>query len=260
MAHYQVILAYDGTGFTGSQRQAKSRTVQGELEKALRKLGWSQRSVLLAGRTDSGVHATGQVASFALNWKHADEDLLRALNAHLPADIAVRKVRIVSSEFHPRFDAIARSYQYRIYCQPTRDPLRENFAWRIWPLNKPAELHGIAEKFIGQHDFAAYGSSPNKGGSTVREVMNASWKIEGDELYFNVQANSFLYHMVRRLVFIQVAITQGKVIMDTLARSLSRQFEKTDASGLPPGIAPARGLSLIAVDYPDDKISSGQNE
>ena len=91
MARYQVILAYDGTGFTGSQRQANSRTVQGELEKALCKLGWSDRAVLMAGRTDTGVHATGQVAAFDFEWAHSADKLLWALNKHLPSDLVVRQ-------------------------------------------------------------------------------------------------------------------------------------------------------------------------
>src|SRR5687767_7402816 len=104
MARYQLTLAYDGTDFFGSQRQAKSRTVQGELEKALRKLGWTGRSVILAGRTDTGVHATGQVAAVDLDWSHSDGDLVRALNAALPADMSVKGARIVRATFHPRFD------------------------------------------------------------------------------------------------------------------------------------------------------------
>src|SRR5512147_2517562 len=108
MARYQLTLAYDGTDFFGSQRQARRRTVQGELEKALCKLGWMGRSVIMAGRTDTGVHATGQVDAFDLDWSHSDEDLVRALNAALPADMAVHQARIVHARFHPRFDASSR--------------------------------------------------------------------------------------------------------------------------------------------------------
>jgi len=158
MARYQLILAYNGTHFFGSQRQAKSRTVQGDLENALRKLGWSGRSVLLAGRTDIGVHAAGQVASFDLDWQHADGDLLRALNANLPADMAVRDVRIAPSKFHPRFDATSRRYIYRLFCEPVRDPLRENFAWRVWPQIDGEILQRTAALFVGQHDFVSYGT------------------------------------------------------------------------------------------------------
>src|SRR6266508_7055013 len=133
MARYQLPLTYDGTDFFGSQRQASRRTVQGELEKALCKLGWAARSVLLSGRTDTGVHATGQVASFDLDWSHSDEDLVRAVNAALPSDLAIHKARMVHTKFHPRFDATSRCYRYRLFCQPVRDPLRERFYWRVWP-------------------------------------------------------------------------------------------------------------------------------
>ncbi len=133
MARYQVILAYDGTDFAGSQRQAKSRTVQGEFEKALQRLGWPGRSAMMAGRTDAGVHAAGQVAAFDFDWAHTPEELGRALNANLPADMAVHRVQAVPAEFHPRFDAASRRYRYRLFCRNSRDPLRERYAWRVWP-------------------------------------------------------------------------------------------------------------------------------
>jgi tRNA pseudouridine38-40 synthase len=268
MARYQVILAYDGTEFVGSQRQvkksdglslSKSRTVQGELEKALRKLGWSDRSVLLAGRTDTGVHAAGQVASFDLDWQHADGDLLRALNANMPADVAARDVRIAPPNFHPRFDATSRRYRYRLFCQQVRDPLREKSAWRVWPEIDSGELQKVAPLFVGQHDFASYGTPPRAGSSTVRTVMNTSWQARDDEWHFEVQANAFLYHMVRRLVFVQVAVAQGKISVEAVARSLAGQAERPERSELPSGLAPAHGLTLVKVTYPTE-ISSGHIE
>jgi tRNA pseudouridine38-40 synthase len=259
MARYQVILAYDGTGFAGSQRQATSRTVQGELEKALRKLGWSGRSVLLAGRTDTGVHATGQVAAFDLDWNHADGDLLRALNANLPADVAARDARIAPPEFHPRFDATSRRYRYRLFCQPVRNPLREKFAWRVWPEIDSDSLQDVAPLFVGQHDFASYGTPPRAGGSTVRTVMNTSWQAKDDEWHFEVQANAFLYRMVRRLVFVQVVVAQGKISVDDVASSLAEQAEELERSELPSGLAPAHGLTLVEVFYPPE-ISLGHIE
>ncbi len=261
MARYQVILAYDGTGFVGSQRQAKKsdglslsklRTVQSELEKALHKLGWTGRSVLLAGRTDTGVHAAGQVASFDLDWRHTDGDLLRALNANLPADMAARDVRIVSPKFHPRFDATSRRYRYRLFCQQVRDPLREKFAWRVWPQVDSKMLKETATLFIGQHDFASYGTPPRAGSSTVRTVMNAFWQTKEDEWHFEVQANAFLYRMVRRLVFIQVAVAQGKISVEAVARSLAGQAKGSERSELPAGLAPAHGLTLVEVTYPSE--------
>jgi tRNA pseudouridine38-40 synthase len=268
MARYQVILAYDGTEFVGSQRQVKKsdgfslskpRTVQGELEKALRKLGWSDRSVLLAGRTDTGVHAAGQVASFDLDWQHADGDLLRALNANMPADVAARDVRIAPPNFHPRFDATSRRYCYRLFCQQVRDPLREKSAWRVWPEINSGELQKVATLFVGQHDFASYGTPPRAGSSTVRTVMNTSWQARDDEWHFEVQANAFLYHMVRRLVFVQVAVAQGKISVKAVARSLAGQAERPERSELPSGLAPAHGLTLVEVTYPTE-ISSGHIE
>jgi len=259
MARYQVILAYDGTDFVGSQRQAKkSRTVQSELERALHKLGWSGSSVLLAGRTDTGVHATGQVAAFDLDWGHTDGDLLNALNANLPADMASRDVRIAPPKFHPRFDASSRRYRYRLFCQRVRDPLRERFAWRAWPELDGEALHKVASLFVGQHDFASYGTPPRAGSSTVRTVMNASWQTKDDEWYFEVQANAFLYRMVRKLVFVQVAVAQGKVSVESVAKSLAEQVEDQEGNGLPSGLAPAHGLTLVEVTYPTE--SSGQKE
>ena len=254
MARYQVILAYNGTGFAGSQRQAKSRTVQSELEKALHKLGWSEKSALLAGRTDTGVHATGQVASFDLDWQHTDGDLLRALNANLPADMAARDVRIAPADFHPRFDASSRRYRYRLFCETVRDPLREKFTWRVWPEMDGDLLQQAAPLFVGQHDFASYGTPPRAGSSTVRTVMNSSWRQVDDEWHYEVQANAFLYRMVRRLVFVQVAVAQGKTSVEAVAGSLAGQVAGSERSELPSGLAPAHGLTLVEVTYPTESL------
>ena len=153
MARYQVILAYDGTGFTGSQVQANSRTVQGELERALRNLGWSDRTVIMAGRTDTGVHATGQVAAFDFEWAHSADKLLGALNADLPPDLVVRSLFTASANFHPRFDAVSREYRYRVFFDQIRAPLREKFLWRAWPDVDGDALKQNASIFLGRHDF-----------------------------------------------------------------------------------------------------------
>ena len=247
MARYQIILAYDGTEFLGSQRQAKKhRTVQGELENALRKMGWDGKSVLLAGRTDAGVHASGQVASFDIEWAHRLDALVNALNANLPADMAVRQAQVAPHTFHPRFDATARRYRYRIFCQPLRDPLRERYAWRVFPAPQEDVLHALAAMLPGKYDFAAFGSPPRSGGSTERHLMRAQWEKQGDEWHFEVQANAFLYHMERRLVRTQVVIAQGKFSQETFARALADQVE------VPSGIAPPNGLALVEVSYPDN--------
>ncbi len=246
MARYQIILAYDGTDFFGSQRQANTRTVQGDFEKALYKIGWREKSILLAGRTDAGVHASGQVVAFDFDWKHSLTDLRNALNATLPADMAISHVRIAPDGFHPRFDATARFYRYRIFCQETRDPLRERFAWRVDPALDGEILRSLAKQLPGKHDFSAFGSPPRSGGSTERHLMRASWTKQEDEWIFEVQANAFLYHMVRKLVFTQVVIAQQKVSVEKFAQSLADQAEITS------GIAPSNGLTLVAVSYPDN--------
>jgi tRNA pseudouridine38-40 synthase len=254
MARYQLTLAYDGTNFFGSQRQAKSRTVQGELEKALRKLGWTGRSVILAGRTDTGVHAMGQVASADLDWSHTDGDLVRALNASLPADMSVKEAWLVHEKFHPRFDARSRRYRYRLFCQPLRDPIRERFAWRVWPGVDADLLTNAAKLFLGPHDFSAFGSPTTPTGGTVRTVMKAEWmQAEQDEWHFEVQADAFLYRMVRRLVFVQVAVAQGKLASEAIARSLAQQAKAGSGSEIRAGLAPARGLTLVEVMYPHEE-------
>ena len=245
MARYQVILAYDGSGFSGSQRQAASRTAQGELESALRKVGWSGKSVIMAGRTDTGVHATGQVAAFDFDeWTHPPQRLLQAVNAKLPSDLAVRNLRIAPAEFHPRFDAISRMYRYRLFCEPIRDPLREKFAWRVHPPVDGDALKRNAELFLGTHDFAAFGSPVSEKGTTVRTVTNSEWrrKLDG-EWQFEVRADAFLYRMVRRLVFVQVSLAQGKVPVSEVRRALKGRGR------LPAGLAPAHGLTLVEVEY-----------
>jgi tRNA pseudouridine38-40 synthase len=250
MARYQLTLAYDGTDFFGSQRQVNRRTIQGELEKALSKVGWTGRSILMSGRTDTGVHATGQVASCDLDWPHSDGELVRALNALLPADMAVQKAYMVSADFHPRFDATSRCYRYRLLCQPVRDPIRERFAWRIASEINSELLAETAWLLLGTHDFTAFGSPTTPKGTTVRTVMNASWtQAKKDEWHFEVRADAFLYRMVRRLVFVQVAVAQGKVSAEAVANALAKPLPAGTRSEIPAGLAPARGLMLVEVTY-----------
>ncbi len=245
MARYQLTLAYDGTDFFGSQRQEKKRTVQGELEKALRGLGWEGRSILLSGRTDTGVNATGQVAACDLDWAHSDEELVRALNAKLPADLSVRKAKIARADFHPRFDAASRTYRYKLFCDAVRDPIRERFAWRVSARFEDALLKQVSQVFLGTHDFSGFGSPTTPKGTTVRTVTRADWtQTEPDEWQFEVEADAFLYRMVRRLVFVQVEAALGKVSVEDVAELL-KQAKPAKRSGL----APAHGLTLVEVEY-----------
>lgn len=243
MERYQLILAYDGTLFSGYQRQGKTRTVQLVLEEALRQLDWQERSILCAGRTDTGVHATGQVVSFELEWKHSLDDLRNALNARLPEDISILKVDGTTPEFHPRFDALSRSYQYRIYFSPARNPLKNRTAWRIWPEIEIERLQETAPCFLGVHDFSAFGGPMKPGASTIREIHESIWLQENGGLVYQVTANAFLYHMIRRIVWQQVLCATGRVTLQELQDGIEK------AAPLPPGMAPPNGLNLVMVNY-----------
>ncbi|MEX1247938.1 MAG: tRNA pseudouridine(38-40) synthase TruA [Anaerolineales bacterium] len=244
IVRYKLVLAYDGTAFSGMQRQANGRSVQAEVEAALRSLGWMGKSILAAGRTDAGVHAWGQVIAFDLAWKHGVEGLLNALNAKLPADVAARQASVAAKDFHPRYDAKARRYEYRLFFGPQRDPLRERYAWRVWPPVKLSRLQAAAKSFRGEHDFAAFGSPPKKRGSTVRRVLQAAWRrTSEDEFVFAVRANAFLYHMVRRMVGLQVKVGQGAENEQAVRDALSVRM------GMVRELAPPQGLCLVAVEY-----------
>lgn len=243
MALYQLILAYDGTNFSGFQRQGKERTVQGVFEDALTGLGWSDPVLLFAGRTDSGVHASGQVVSFSLDWHHSSANLQKALNARLPEDVSVLKVSKAEADFHPRYDASSRMYQYTIYQLSERHPLLERFAWRVWPELKESDLNDAAVFFIGRHDFSAFGRAMKPGSSTIREVSTSRWEQTQSGWRYEIEANAFLYHMVRRLVYVQVSHALGRVDLSDIERGLNSQIK------LKPGIAPAKGLVLARVSY-----------
>jgi len=247
MEHYQLTLAYDGTDFAGFQRQGSKRTIQLVLEQSLRKIGWKGKVILSAGRTDAGVHADGQVVAFDLDWKHSTQDLKAALNAGLPNEVAVKGLQVAEAGFHPRFDARARCYQYHLFSNPERDPLRERFAWRIdWKLNRK-NLDETALIILSKHDFSKVGRAMKPGASTERTVFSAGWKsAPGKGLVFQIIADAFLYHMVRRLVHLQVKVATGRLEIEEFRRGIQQQAE------LPPGIAPAAGLFLHRIYYEKD--------
>ena len=243
IGRYKAVIAYDGTAFSGMQRQKNGRSIQSAVEDALRTIGWRGKSILAAGRTDAGVHASGQVIAFDLDWKHSLDELQRATNTGLPADIAIKRVELANDDFHPRYDAKNRRYQYRLFCQSQRDPLRERYAWRVWPAVKLSLLKAAANPLRGEHDFAAFGSSPKEGSGTTRKVQSASWrKITEGEYIFEVSANAFLYHMVRRMVGLQVKIGQGLATPIAVEEALKSKNKVRE-------LAPPQGLCLVAVEY-----------
>lgn len=221
----------------------------------MRRLGWLGQTLLAAGRTDTGVHASGQVIAFDLDWKHSPESLQAALNANLPPDVAAQAVAEAAPDFHPRYHARSRHYRYHLFCQPRRDPLRERYAWRVWPAVDPELLQQAASYLLGTHDFAAFGTPPRAGGSTIRRVSRAEWQAgaemrpQDDSLTFDVEANAFLYHMVRRLVNFQVQIGQGWFKPEAVHERL------TEARTMVQGLAPPQGLVLVEVRYDRSAVS-----
>ena len=248
MADYQSTLAYDGTAFAGFQRQRGRRTVQGEFEKALRRLGWRERAVRAAGRTDSGVHAVGQVVAYALDWRRDPDRLTQALNALLPEDVAVALSRPAPVGFDPRYAALWRRYRYRIASAPIRQPLAERYAWRVWPAPDVARMRQAAQGLIGEHDFGAFGAAPRRGSHTRRTVRQAEWVQEGDETSFVIEADAFLYRMVRKLVAALVTVGQGRAPVERIAEHLANPGQRWQGSP-----APAHGLCLDCVIFEQER-------
>jgi tRNA pseudouridine38-40 synthase len=150
---YRAIVEYDGTDFLGYQIQPRDRTVQGEIEKALSKITQSEIRIDGAGRTDAGVHATGQVIAFNTAWRHLVEDLQRALNATLPSDIIINNLRIVDESFHPRFDALSRTYQYSIINQPWPNVLKQRYEYHVRLKLDISAMRQASRFLLGSHDF-----------------------------------------------------------------------------------------------------------
>lgn len=244
---YKAEIEYDGSDFAGFQVQAKGeRTVQGELENAIARIAGEHSRVTGAGRTDSGVHAAGQVISFEAAWRHPIEDLHRALNAVLPPDISVLGLTDLTTtqpDFHPRFDARRRHYRYTILNARWPSPLRRRYVYHVRePLSVPLMRRG-GEHLVGEHDFAAFGSPP-QGENTRRHVYGLTWQAEGEEVAFEICANAFLYRMVRNIAGTLVRVGLGEIPPEEVAEIL----ESGDrARGGPP--APPQGLCLTRIDY-----------
>jgi tRNA pseudouridine38-40 synthase len=246
MERYQAILAYDGTSFWGFQSQPGFRTVEGELRSALSSLGWSGRTVLSGGRTDAGVHAEGQTAAFDLEWAHAPEELQRALNAILPKDISCRALQVSAPDFHPRYGALRRCYRYRLFAAPERDPLRERYVLRVWPTPDFDRMAEAARALPGKRDFRAFGSAPRLGSHTVRTVFRADWERQGEDLDFWIEADAFLFRMVRTIVGTLLQVGNGRRSPEEFQNLL---LSPPLGRSAPP--APACGLCLMRIDYPE---------
>lgn len=235
-------IEYDGTAFAGSQVQPNARTVQGELEEALNRLIGERTRVRLAGRTDAGVHATGQVAAFFVPAGTELPPLRQRLNAVLPPDLAVRSLRTAPATFDPRRDARWRVYRYRILEGGARRPGDRHRTLEIDDRLDVAAMRAAAERMVGERDFGSLGSDVR--GRTVRHLAEVRVTRRGDLVEVRVTANAFLRRMVRSIVAILLAAGRGRLVPEDVDRLLDGRDRALHGRA-----APARGLTLERVVY-----------
>jgi len=246
MRTFKLVLQYDGTGYVGWQRQQAGASIQGLLEDALARIDGRAVTVHGAGRTDAGVHAEGQVASVRLETLLDEATLGRAMNANLPDAIRVMDVAVAPDDFHARFSATAKRYEYRIWNGPACPPFLRLYVWHVpQPLDVDA-MRRAAGAVFGEHDFAAFQGAGSTTHTTVRTVTAAEWHggEPGTPLVFAIAGNGFLRHMVRSIAGTLVEIGRGWRApgdMEALIRSGDRQRVGRTA--------PACGLFLTEVQY-----------
>jgi tRNA pseudouridine38-40 synthase len=240
----KLTLEYEGTNYSGWQLQARHDTVQGRIEKALAQIFTVPVRVYGSGRTDTGVHARGQVATFNLLREFELERLKIALNSLLPGDIVVLGLEPAPVSFDPRRSARARVYEYRVLNRAVPSAFERRFAWLVRePLDLRA-MNAAARVFIGEHDFVAFRKVGSAEKSTVRRTTQSRWTRDRELLTYRIVANSFLRHQVRTMVSAMVDCGRGKLDADAVAAILkSRDRRRAPAS------APPRGLFLVEVRY-----------
>jgi tRNA pseudouridine38-40 synthase len=257
---YSLTLEYDGTDFAGWQIQPRVRTAMGVLRDAINAVTSEQPALTAAGRTDSGAHAHGQVVGFTLDRAWDPRALRNALNAALPADLAVRDAAVRSETFDARRDAVERTYRYLIVCRDGRSPVLRRNAWTVRGPLDVAAMRRAAEHLVGSHDFAAFGSAPRQGGSTVRRVTAVTVEDHaiGDgetsrhsepvlaTVAITVHADAFLRGMMRSFAGALVKIGQGHATPEWLASLVDGAVARDP----PVSVAPALGLHQWAVRYP----------
>ena len=241
---------YDGTDFAGWQAQIeeRGRTVQVVLEGAILRITGEAVRVVGAGRTDAGVHATGQVAHFDSGWGRPVEVLQRALAAVLPADVVVTELMEAPLGFHARYSARERTYVYTILNRPVRAPLLARTTWHVaLPLDVEAMAAATAP-LAGRHDFRAFGQPMREGASTLRCMTRLAVETQGECVVVTVSADAFLRHMVRRMVFALAEAGRGRLTAEDVAAILA----STDPQRLH-GLAPPQGLCLVNVTYDESE-------
>ena len=239
-------LSYDGTDFRGFQVQPDTRTVQGVVEAGLERLLEEPLRGHCAGRTDTGVHASGQVITFDTT-SHGipAEKIAIALNSRLPSDVSAAGSRRVDDDFHARYSALQRTYRYWIYAGDVRNPMVDRYAVRVRRLPSLARLNACSAALVGTHDFTTFASARDKSGTRIRRIDQASWHIRSGMLVFEISARSFMWHMVRSIVGTLLALDA----MGAPAERMREMIEAGDRS-LAATTAPARGLHFHRVRYP----------
>jgi tRNA pseudouridine38-40 synthase len=238
----KVVLEYEGTRYHGWQAQAGAPTVEAALRDAIHDLTGESPVLTAAGRTDSGVHALGQVVNFRLEREFPVQQLPGALNARLAPDIAVRHAEAVDESFNARYSARARLYAYRIRQALPRGAYQRQYAWGLHDTLDVAAMQAAGDRLAGKHDFRAFGRSPRPGGHTVRHVHEVKVSGAGDWVTIAVAADAFLYGMVRRIAGALVDVGRRRQPLEWIDSLLGGS-----TTGL--RLAPAHGLVQVAVEY-----------
>jgi len=246
MKNFKLVIEYDGTNYYGWQRQKFGRTVQGEIERALRRMTLREITVIGSGRTDAGVHALGQTANFTCDTGLSPEVFLKGLNSLLPRDIVIKSCLSVSMTFHARFDAKSKAYRYHILNHNLPIAIGRQYVWQIRrPLDTRAMVRAC-RYFEGVHDFKAFEGSGSPRAHTVRHVTGCRLSVgQGGNLTLDIEADGFLRFMVRNIVGTLVDIGMGKLT----PQSIPEIFKSGDRR-LASATAPAQGLFLMSVTYP----------
>jgi tRNA pseudouridine38-40 synthase len=244
LRNIKIICQYDGTEFSGFQRQADARTIQGCLEEALETIVKQPVRVCGAGRTDAGVHAQGQVANFHISVGIPTQALLRAMNSLLPEDVRVYSAEEVDADFHARYWAKAKTYEYRIWNHPIADVFTQRYAYHVVDNLDLCNMKRCAEALVGTHDFAAFQAAGSIRASTVRSLKRLECERDGDLVSIRATADGFLYKMVRNLAGCLVQAGRNKISVDEVS-SLLKSGDRRQA----PPTAPAKGLVLAKVEY-----------